>query len=431
MNFKPSQFNIILEQQNNQITLSNTRTGKHIIVSQQEYEKIFNVDKLSDTELKEEYIENKWFIPISLDEASEYINNVYNARTDINTDHLQFTIAPTMACNYRCQYCFEVQSNTICNSFMTDETIDDFLEFVKKQLEIYTKVKYIYIKWFGGEPLLQLEIIEKIIYRLADEILIPRNIGVYQHMYTNGLLMTPEVTDRLVQMHLDSCVISIEGLSPTYAHLKQCKEENFYTVINNIKYAQDKFKILLRTTVTEYNINEIDSLIDYLEEQQLNCEYSLILVDYINGNTKETKVEYDEYMQKLANCNSYIREHCKHLKLLEPIKHEFGYGCEACCSNKCAIDPDGWIYKCNILLGQKQYRVGNIANNKNNKEMENTWIHSKIQDKCKSCVLLPLCMNRCVTNEDMYNIKKSCNIKIENYRYKMKLELNTDHILNS
>ena len=68
---------------------------------------------------------------------------------------------------------------------MTKETEDEIVEYIKK---ISSKLKSISITWYGGEPLLKQETIDRIstnIIKIADE----NGIKYFSNIVTNGYLI--------------------------------------------------------------------------------------------------------------------------------------------------------------------------------------------------------------------------------------------------
>ena len=65
---------------------------------------------------------------------------------------LMLTIAPTLACNFRCDYCFETQTK----GKMDDETARALLRFSESHMR---QAQNLILCWFGGEPTLCMNII--------------------------------------------------------------------------------------------------------------------------------------------------------------------------------------------------------------------------------------------------------------------------------
>ena len=67
-----------------------------------------------------------------------------------NQTVLNLTIAPTMACNMGCQYCYEENKAGVMNK----EVKESLLEFVRERAKTLERLD---ISWYGGEPLLAME----------------------------------------------------------------------------------------------------------------------------------------------------------------------------------------------------------------------------------------------------------------------------------
>ena len=90
---------------------------------------------------------------------------------------IAFQILPTLKCNFRCIYCYENLQND--NRFMTKEVMDAIIEYVKRTIKSTTR--YLYISWYGGEPLLaikQIKYLSDFFINICDE----NNIQYFSHI---------------------------------------------------------------------------------------------------------------------------------------------------------------------------------------------------------------------------------------------------------
>ena len=67
---------------------------------------------------------------------------------------LVFTILTTEQCNFRCKYCYE----KFKHGQLSDGVIESFIKFIKENIDKYSGV---HLRWFGGEPLLGIDVIKK------------------------------------------------------------------------------------------------------------------------------------------------------------------------------------------------------------------------------------------------------------------------------
>ena len=103
---------------------------------------------------------------------------------------LGLTIAPTINCNLSCKYCFENPDKHV----MTPEIQNQIVKFIRGYAENGTQ--QISVTWYGGEPLLCMNQIEKLstkIMNLCEEF----NVGYSADIITNGTLLTKQTAEQL------------------------------------------------------------------------------------------------------------------------------------------------------------------------------------------------------------------------------------------
>ena len=240
------------------------------------------------------------------DEESNEIERIYveNKVARFSGNSMSLTIAPTMACNFRCPYCYEQGKECIT---MNAETVKKLKEFIGGLKEKYNRIG---ITWYGGEPLLAMDIIEEVMSEL------------YQHYdrehvtvsaVTNGYLLTEDVVEKLKKWDIKGLQITIDG--PPEIHNKRRRlpsgEDTFFVILNNMKKALEIFpelNIVVRINVDKTNIHGVDGIVSYLKEYTLLEKIQLYLapVTDINGScahtpcfqTREFAIEEYEFMKR-------------------------------------------------------------------------------------------------------------------------------------
>ena len=110
--------------------------------------------------------------------------------------HLSLVIAATSNCNFRCVYCYErsvLRASTMSEA--TQEAIVKFVESEAPHLESFT------VTWYGGEPLLALDIIESLSLKFID-ICKKNDIAYGATIVTNGYLLNCAVVEKLNTLSL-------------------------------------------------------------------------------------------------------------------------------------------------------------------------------------------------------------------------------------
>lgn len=171
------------------------------------------------------------------------------------------TIFPIYACNFKCNYCLhslsknrrEHISDVISMDFeLYKKCIDDIANFPRK-LKALHFIGY-------GEPLLHKDIAKMVEYAVKKE------VANVVDIVTNGALLTPQLSRRLINAGLSSLRISIQGLNAQ--KYKQITGENidYEVFVENIQYFYGIRKD------TRLHIKIIDSALDKEEDQQIFFE---------------------------------------------------------------------------------------------------------------------------------------------------------------
>ena len=140
-------------------------------------------------------------------------------------------IFPVYACNLKCNYCiFSVDKSE--HGFLSDKTLLD-LDLYKKCVDDMSafpnKIKV--IRFVGvGEPLLHKKIAEMVRYTVEKQ------IANTVEIITNGVLLTPAMSDALIAAGLNRLVVSAQGTSAE-KYLEESRSKiDFDKFIENLGY---------------------------------------------------------------------------------------------------------------------------------------------------------------------------------------------------
>jgi len=115
---------------------------------------------------------------------------------------------PIYACNFRCNYCiFQLPNKD--RGFISDKVVMDFglyKKFIDEFALFPDKIKV--LRFVGiGEPLLHPQIVDMVAYAVEKQV--AHNV----EMLTNGSLLTPIMSDALINAGLSRLVVSLQGVS--------------------------------------------------------------------------------------------------------------------------------------------------------------------------------------------------------------------------
>ena len=110
MQLKESDYNYIYDDLGkDQVVFYNSRTGALAVVHDAQYQQFKAFQEtgkaIEDTEFLNKLLKCGYLLPAGVDEKFLITTNMMFGRYSKNS--LSLTIAPTMACNFRCIYCFE------------------------------------------------------------------------------------------------------------------------------------------------------------------------------------------------------------------------------------------------------------------------------------------------------------------------------------
>ena len=289
-------------------------------------------------------------------------------------------------CNMACRYCFAEEGMYCGNKgLMTWEIARNSVDFLIKNSG---KSKELHITFFGGEPLLNIPIIKKVVeYSKSKTINTDKKITF--SVSTNGTFLEEELVNYFIENKIN-VQISIDGGadSQNFNRLLAGGEPSYNRVINKSKnLVQKNNKITARATVTKNNIDSIKNDAEHL----LSLGFCAVHIEHaagswnndllINGKADfkiltdnmlelydlfETKLEKGE----LLKINNFL----KMLHVIHKRSRKF-YGCGAGRGYLC-VDINGDISTCHRLTGNKKHDLGNI--NRENLSLEKL---KKIKEK--------------------------------------------------
>lgn len=167
---------------------------------------------------------------------------------------LSMQIELASACNFKCGFCMHHDDNIIRSGkmrigCMSMETFHNTVEGLKR---FPHKLKYITLQ-SRGESLLNKHIIDMLHeLKMADVV---EKIG----LYTNGTLLTPEMSDGLIREGLDVLHISINGVTEEQYEKVTKTKVKVEELIKNVTYFyQNKKGTYLYTKMICYDMDEKD-----------------------------------------------------------------------------------------------------------------------------------------------------------------------------
>ena len=169
----------------------------------------------------------------------------------------------TRKCNLKCVHCY---------AHATDEALADELTTAEGKALIDDLAQFgaPVMLFSGGEPLVRKDLPELAAYAVEK--------GMRAVISTNGTLITADVAKTLKSIGLSYVGISLDGMQPVNDRFRGVPG-SFNKALNGIRNCQNAgIKVGLRFTINRYNVDEIPSIFDLLEEMNIPrvCFYHLV-----------------------------------------------------------------------------------------------------------------------------------------------------------
>lgn len=335
---------------------------------------------------------NRLGIVISDEVDEKRIIEFDRARGIYSHDTVTYRILVTTRCNARCVYCFE---GTDGINDMDYQTADATIDFIQK---MSVNANTINVQWFGGEPTLNIKIIQYITKRLKDKYW-ESGKKLKFSMITNGSLTDFDEK----KLGVERVQISLDGCGDTYKRYKLYRDPtiDLDKVISNInKYISQGVFVSLRLNYEKDNYDSITELISLLGNRIINKKYINVYPyplfgTYLghrnchDGTTPDQLFSLYKALleQELINPNMVFR--------FEYQKHR----CFACNVNSFVIDADGKLYKCCEAKEKGRKSIGSVFSDFEVSEEYLNWVNNELTPECEACVFLPMCQGGCKAAE--------------------------------
>ena len=185
-------------------------------------------------------------------------------------DELKVTVLTTLQCNFACDYCIQGDHGDYNRTAakMSLEEAARVAAWIEERMDALHPSRFV-LTFFGGEPLLNLPVMYDLAERLwaAAE---ARGVRMLVNVITNGLLLTPDVVDRLEPFGLNGFKITLDGDRDTHNRMRPLRggQGTFDKIIANIRRVAGRCAISLGGNFDETSVDSYPALLDFLAAQE-------------------------------------------------------------------------------------------------------------------------------------------------------------------
>lgn len=401
---KPSRYNHFQTLADGTVLAFNGASGALVEIEKDQYPRIEylmnhsdKADNDQDRQYVEYLIEGGYIVPDDLDELADFKNSSRSRRTQGTT--MALTIAPTLACNFNCDYCFESRSKI----HMTEDTEQALLDFCDRELK---KVVRLRICWFGGEPTLRMPTITRLQAALREKAETFNIECPPALIITNGFLLTGDTAQKLKDMNICNAQVTLDG--PEEVHDQRRKLHSgrgtFRRIVDNLAEAAHILNIRLRVNVDKGNVESAYEVIEALDRRGILPAVHLYFAQVKSygeacANVRDRCFCEEDFSRSLTGLYQKLVE--MGLYKVDYPKVYGGVFCAAVAEGTFVVSPNGLIFRCwEELSTDPQKSIGDIfSTDMSEQQRKNIKAYQDWDPfgmpQCLECDILPLCLGGC------------------------------------
>jgi uncharacterized protein len=347
-----------------------------------------------------------------------------------DTSELNVTILTTLQCNFACGYCFQGDHGDY-NKFaekMSLDTAGRTAAWMEREMD-RVHPEFFALTFFGGEPLLNLPAMYLIAERMSNATR-ERGVRMGINIITNGLLLTPDVVDRMIPFGLNAVKITLDGDRDAHNRLRPLRggQPTFDRIIENMRQVAGRCRIAIGGNFDESSVDSYPALLEFLKAQEFADK--LVKVNFkpifriepvspssAKGIIPLTPVGSGAQSLKGScftaagagggtacdSCNvlddklTFLREETKRLGF--PTHDGVHNGpCHVHMQHAHTIGPDGSLYPCPGFTGQLALSTGHIDGRQDaaRETARERFLRLSPWKECGDCAFIPVCAGGCV-----------------------------------
>ena len=330
------------------------------------------------------------------------------ARTSGVVKALCLHIAHT--CNLNCSYCFASQGKYHGErALMSYEVGKRALDFLVENSGTRRNLE---VDFFGGEPLMNFDVVKKLV-EYARSIEKEKGKNFRFTLTTNGVLIDEDVID-FANREMSNVVLSLDGRKEVHDRYRvdyagNGSFEKIVPKFQKLVKARGGKNYYMRGTFTHANpdfLEDIKTMLD-LGFSELSMEPVVAAANDPSALTEEDKAivmkQYEDLAKLMIERDKEGRPFTFYHYMIDlkggPCIYKRISGCGSG-TEYMAVTPWGDLYPCHQFVGDEKFKLGDIWNGVQNKEVQNEFAACNVyaREECRSCWARLYCSGGCAAN---------------------------------
>lgn len=313
-------------------------------------------------------------------------------------------------CNLNCEYCFASQGNyhgeRAVMSFEVGKRALDFL------IENSGTRRNLEVDFFGGEPLMNFQVVKDLV-KYARSIEKEHNKNFRFTLTTNGVLIDDDVID-FCNKEMSNVVLSLDGRKEVHDRFRvDYNNKGSYDKIvpkfKKLVQARGNKNYYMRGTFTHHNpdfLEDIKAMLD-LGFTELSMEPVVTKKGEPSELTDEdlpvVLKQYEDLAKLMLEKDKENKPFTFYHYMIDltegPCIYKRISGCGSG-TEYMAVTPWGDLYPCHQFVGDEKFKLGDIFNGVNNKEIIDEFLACNVYARkdCKDCWAKLYCSGGCAAN---------------------------------
>lgn len=358
----------------------------------------------------------------------EYFRSVREDRSQVRV-----TVLTTLQCNFACDYCYQGDADDHGKFApkMSLETAARLVQWAEAKLDEVRPERFS-LSFFGGEPLLN----QPVMFYLAERLWAAtqvRGIAMTISLITNGLLLTPEVVDRLKPYGLTGVKVTLDGDRDTHDRMRPLRggQGTFDRIVANLRRVAGRVPISIGGNFDVETADRYPALLDFLRAQDFagaivkvnfkpvvrpkaapagrgvipltavgadNRPLGGACMTTAGSGTRGSATSVCDSCHFVDEKMAFLREETKKRGFSTPDGVHMG-PCEIHRKHAYTVGPDGSLYACPGFSGELAQAIGHIEGRETAWQRRTAERFERLAawKACTDCAFVPVCAGGCTT----------------------------------